>query len=352
MIEKLLEAFFRHAALIILPIFTLPLVVTAAVLSTPPQYEAQAGVWVERPTYLNYGPDDINRYLPPATVQRNQLTELLRTRSFVSAVLGETSVADVAKTPGQEGVADEIFGRDVDVVQNGDHLLLIRARAEERELALQLVNALISEFRARAYEDRLLQAQLAINFYQTRVNDAEAALAQARTDLAKYVKGNSGVAAALQDGGIEAARLDPQFAESQRRVDGGQRDADSARQSLGAAQLEVSAGQQSQTLWFRVVDAPGVSATATRQIKRVLIYPLVALMGGILLAAGMLMFFALSDHSVRTMADLAPDAVILGSMPRLRPKRVARGAGPHVTRRAIGYLAGSVLPLREERNRS
>ncbi len=352
MIERLLEAFFRHAVLIVLPIIALPAVATAAVLSTPPQYEAQAGVWVERPTYLNYGQDDINRYLAPATVQRNQLTELMRTRSFVSAVMGSTSLGTLTNTPGNESIADEIFTRDIDIVQNGEHLLVVRARAEQRALALELVDALIAEFRSRAYNDRLYQAQLAINFYQTRVNEAESELSQARTGLAKYLKTNSAVASALQTGGVEAARLDPLFAEAQRRVDSGQRDADSARASLGAAQLEVSAGQQSQALWFRVVDAPGASASASRQIKRVLIYPLAALMGGILLAAGMLMFFSLSDHSVRTSADLAPDAVILGSMPHLRPKRVSRGAGSHVARRAVGYLAGSVLPLREQRTRS
>src|SRR5713101_1007436 len=132
MIERLLEAFFRHAVLIVLPIIALPAVATAAVLSTPPQFEAQAGVWVERPTYLNYGQDDINRYLAPATVQRNQLTELMRTRSFVSAVMGSTSQGTLTNTPGNESIADEIFTRDIDIVQNGEHLLVVRARACRR----------------------------------------------------------------------------------------------------------------------------------------------------------------------------------------------------------------------------
>ena len=56
----------------------IPFVVVAWVFSTPPQYEAQAGVWVERPAYLNYSGDELTRYLPPAKVQLDRLSELMR----------------------------------------------------------------------------------------------------------------------------------------------------------------------------------------------------------------------------------------------------------------------------------
>lgn len=342
MIEKLLEAFFRHWLLILLPVVAIPLDVTAWAFSIPPQYEAQVGIWVERPTYLSYSGDELTRYLPPATVQRNRLDELMRTRSFIRDVVTGTKLAVYLN--GGEGALDQIFARDFDGFTNGDHLMVIRFRAEVRDAALEIVESTVDQFRLRSYEDRRAQAQLAITFYQGRLTDTEGTLAQARADQARYLAGHADVAETLAKQGIEAARIDPQFAELQRRVDSALRDADSARGYLQAAQLDVQAGIQSDTFSFRVVDEAGVSATPSRQLRKVLMYPIVALVLAVALSAGLLLLFALSDHSIRSLADLTPDAVILGVLPRLRAQNVAT-AGGHVTRRAVGFIAGSTLAI-------
>jgi len=346
MIEKVLEAFFRHALLIILPAIVIPLVVVAWVFSTPPQYEAAAGVWVERPAYLSYSGDELTRYLPPATVQRNRLTELMRTRSFMSDVLKDTPLAALLQTPGGELGLDQTFARDFEINQGGDHLLVIRFRAEEKDVALTIVNAVVDQFRDRASDDRRSQAQLAISFYQARLTDSDGTLVEARSELAKYLDANPVLATTLARNGLEVARLDPGFADLQRRVDAALRSADGARAALQSAQFDYASSVQGDALGFRVVDAAGVSATASRQIRKVLVYPVAALIGGVLLGAALLMLFALSDRSVRSLADLAPDSVILGVMPRMRPASLARRAGPDVTRRAVGFIAGAALALK------
>lgn len=349
MIEKLLEAFFRHWLLILVPVVAMPLDVTAWALSIPPQYEAQVGVWIERPTYLAYSGDELTRYLPPATVQRNRLEELMRTRSFITDVVTGTELAVYLN--GGEGPLDQIFARDFDDFTNGDHLLVIRFRSESRDAALEIVKSTVDQFRLRSYEDRRTQAQLAITFYQDRLTDTEGTLTQARADQAKYLASHPDVAQTLAKQGIEAARIDPQFAEIQRRVDTALRDADSARGYLQAAQLDVQAGIQSDTFSFRVIDEAGVSATPSRQLRKVVMYPVIALVLAVALSAGLLLLFALSDHSVRSLADLSPDTVILGVLPRLRARNVST-AGGHVTRRAVGFIAGSTLALGPGERRS
>ena len=341
MIERVLEAFFRHWVLILLPLFALPLDVTAWVFSTAPQYEAQAGVWVERPTYLSYSSDELTRYLPPAGAQRSRLIELMRTRSFLTAIVKGSPLEETLNSPNGGADVDQIFSRDFDVIQNGDHLLLIRFRSESSATAVGMVNAVVDEFRTRASEDRRAQAQLAISFWQGRLTDSEAALSQARTELAKFMSANPKVAITLQQNGIDAARLDPVFAELERRVEAVGRDADAARAALQAAQLDVAAATQSDALGFRVVDPTGVSSAPSRQLKKALVYPLAALVVGFAMGAVLLLLFALSDHSVRSMADLAPDTVILGVLPRLKPSGLGRIAGGHATRRALGVVAGS-----------
>lgn len=345
MIERLLEAFFRHLFLIVLPLVVVPLDVAAFVLSTPAQYEASAGMWVEQATYLSYSTDDINRYLPPSQNQKNRLVELMQTKSFVADIAQKTKLAPLAAAPDGDAQLKEIFSRDFDVSANGDHLLTFRFRAEDRDLAVAVLDSTVAVFKSRAASDRYGQAQVAIAFYQARLTDSESALASARTALAKYLADNPSVAATVSRAGIQVASVDPQFAEFQRRVDASQRDADAATASLDKAELDVSAGEQGLELGFRIVDPVEASLSPSRQLKKVLIYPIVAILAGLTLSAALLLLFALSDHSIRSLADFGPETVILGVLPPLRPKGVARRAGPDATRRAVGYLAGSVSPL-------
>jgi uncharacterized protein involved in exopolysaccharide biosynthesis len=351
MIEKLIEALFRHALLIVLPAVVIPLDVAAAVLSTPPQYEAQAGMWVEQATYLSYSTDDLNRYLPPSQNQRNRLVELLQTRSFLADVASTTTLAPIANAPNGDEFLREIFARDFDVTASGDHLLVLRFRAEDRSLSVAVLDALVTAFKGRASADRYGQAQVAISFYQGRLTDSESELAAARTALAQYLGGAPQVAAILTKSGIDAARLDPQFAEAQRKVDASQKDADAARAALDRAEADVAAGVQGLEFGFRLVDPVQASTSPSRQLKKVLIYPLAALLAGLILSAALLLLFALSDHSLRSLADLSPDTVILGVLPRLRPKGIAGRQGTALVRRSVEFTAGAPLALRGEKRR-
>jgi len=351
MIERVLEAFFRHALLIVLPIVVIPLVVTAAVLTTPAQYEASAGVWVERATYLTYSTDDLGRYLTPAQNQRNRLVELMLTRSFLAAIARKTPLAAVVDTPNGDEMLTQLFARDFDVAAGGDHLLVLHFRMVERKAAAEVLDAVVGEFKTRAAADRFAQGQVAIALLQSRLTDADKALAAARADLAKYVAANPSVGAIIAKGGIESAKVDPQFAEIQRTVESSQRDADTARNLLASARLDVSAGIQGDELSFRVTDPTQVSPTASRQVKKVIVYPILALLAGLFIGAALLLFFTLSDHSVRSLADLGSETPILGVLPHLRPRGVGRRPGPAATRRGIGHGAGAVLPFRDEKTR-
>jgi hypothetical protein len=354
MIERLLEAFFRHIFLIVLPLIVVPIDVAAFVLSTPAQYEATAGMWVEQATYLSYSTDDVNRYLSPSQNQKNRLLELMATKSFVGDVASRTKLAPMVSAPDGDEQLRQLFARDFEVIATGDHLLSLHFRAEDRDLAVAVLDAMVAVFKNRAASDRYGQAQVAITFYQSRLTETESELASSRAALAKYLAENPSVAATVSRVGIQVASVDAQFGEAQRRVEASQRDADNARASLDRAELDVAAGVQGLEFGFRLVDPVEASATPSRQLKKVLIYPIIALIVGVVLSASLLLLFALSDHSIRSLADFAPDTVILGVLPRLRPRGIGRRAGPDVTRRAIGYAAGSIVPSgkREERRAS
>jgi len=117
------------------------------------------------------------------------------------------------------------------------------------------------------------------------------------------------------------------------------------------AELDVSAGVQGLECGFRLVGPVEGSLAPSRQVKKVRIYPIIALIVGVVLSASVLLLFVLADHSIRSLADFAPDTVILGVLPRLRARGQGRGTGPDATRRAIGYLAGSVVSRRPKEER-
>jgi len=132
---------------------------------------------------------------------------------------------------------------------------------------VNVLSAVVEEFKARAAADRYAQGQVAIGLLQTRLTDGESALATARGQVAKYIAANPSIGTAIANGGIESAKVDPQFADLQRSVDSSQREADTARSLLASARLDVSTGVQGDQLSFRITDQVQVSATASRQLK-------------------------------------------------------------------------------------
>ena len=345
MIDKLLEAFFRRWLLVMLPLIVTVIGAAAYILAIPPQFEAQASIWVERPTYLQYSSTDLNQYLTPAQSQRSRLAELMQTRSFRGDIVAKTPLAPIAQRPNGDEVIAQIFGRDFDGAATGEHLLVLRFRAEDRALAADVLTATIAAFRDRSSADRLAQAGLAITFYENQLAQGEAKLRSARTDAAVYLSAHQGLAQALVRGGTDATRTDPQFAELQRQVDSAQADADAARRSLDRARLDISAGTQGGELTFRVTDPPQVSLTASRPLRRTLLYPALAMVGGLVMSAGIAVLLAVSDRSIRSLADVAPEIVILGVVPRL----VARAGSRQKTgaiRRSVAAVAGAVASVR------
>jgi uncharacterized protein involved in exopolysaccharide biosynthesis len=334
---RVLETFFRHKVLILLPTIVLPIVIGVIAFAAPAPYESAAGVWVERATYLSYR-DEFERWLTPAQSQTNRLNELLRTRSFLVDVVLRSSLADeVASEAGRERMR-QLFSEGLAVEPNGEHLIVVRFRAATPELAQDLVNAVVEAFQVKVADDRTGQAQLAISFYQARVVESDEQLAGATAALRRYV----GASPSPRPG---ATQLDSQALELQRRVEYAESEAERARSLLDQARLEVSASQKGQELGFRVVDPPQLATAPTRQLRRTLMYPVVGTLGGIVLSGLLLLLLVAADRSVRSHLDLEGSVGVLGVVPRLQARGLTRRVGAVAVRRGIGFVGGTSLPV-------
>jgi uncharacterized protein involved in exopolysaccharide biosynthesis len=348
--RKLLEAFFRHKWLVLLPPLLIPLLVTPIVfLTTPVAYESVAGVWVDRATYLD--PKGQSQYVSAALSQSNQIGELLHTRSFMLDVVQRTSLAPLLATKGGEVRVQDLMDKGVTVaaIPTGTHLIAIRARFSTPQLAYQVAQAVIDAYNDRNSNQQLDQSSTAISFFQSQLQAAQDSSTKATQDLSQYAVAmgyaSSGDGTPLAPDAQSASSFDPRFAELQANAHFSQQQVDLARASLQNAQQTSAVAMQGADIGFQVIDPPTVPTAPATSLKNVIIYVAAALGIGLGISVIVLALLVAGDRSIRQDADLQPPVRILGVVPMLKLKqRMPKALRGATTRRAIGFVAGTALP--------
>jgi uncharacterized protein involved in exopolysaccharide biosynthesis len=346
MIRKLLEAFFRHKLLLLLPPLLIPSIVTPiAFMTTPPVYETAVGVWVDHPAYLNYK-DGLNPWTSASVSQSARLGELLRTRAFLVDVARRTTTLApfVGTTSGENRITD-LMGRSIGMSANGDHLLVIRVQAPTALLSYELCKAIVDAYQEKSSADMADQTDIAVQFYEARVSDAKADLTKATNDLRRYLGSqNPDNQSNDTNPAVPATLLDARLGALQLAVQQAQSDYNNAQTILTQAQHDALAASQGQQYGFQVLDPPVQPTLPTPQTKKIIVYPIAALVAGMALSGMLLVLFVASDRSVRSESDLANGVRVVGILPNLKLKRAPKHLRSVATRRAIGAVAGTALP--------
>ncbi|MBV9175280.1 MAG: hypothetical protein JOZ81_34930 [Chloroflexi bacterium] len=357
MIKRLLEAFFRHKLLVLMPPILLPLIVTPiAIASTPKVYDTAVGVWVDPPAYLNYK-DGFNPWTTPATQQAARLGELLRTRAFLVDVAQRTpTLAPLVGNPASEATLSDVIGKSVSLggaatgaalgSTTGDHLLVIHVQAPTAKLSYEMCKALIDAYQEKSAADQADQSDSAIQFFQSRTDEAQQQLTKATQDVRRYVASRQSdpTTADTAAASLPASLLDPKLAGLQAAMQQAQSDYNLAQNALTQAQRDSVAAQQGQQYGFQVLDEPQMPTAPVSQMKKIIVYPIAGAMAGLVLATVILVLLVASDRSIRYESDLTPGLRVVGSVPTLKMKRVPKRLRSVATRRAIGSIAGTALP--------
>jgi len=359
-ITKIIEAFFRHKLLLLLPPILIPAIVTPlAIMANPPVYETSVGVWVGRPAYLTYKDDNTSAWVTGVQSQSGKLAELLRTRAFIDDVAKRTSLAPLAGSPAGESRLGDLIARSVVIGAStagpgtagaaaSEHLLVIRVQSGTAQVAYELCKAIVDAYQEKTAADQADEASVAADFYQSQLQDAQQKLTKASQDLRRYVAAQqaAGIDSAIDDGpgSLPAAMLDPRLGALQDNVQTAQFAFKQAQTGLDQAQQGALIAAQGQQYSFQILDAPQMPTSATPQTKKIVVYPIAAAVGGLVLSAVLLVLIVASDRSIRSEADLMAGMRLLGAVPHLRLRRVPKGLRPVATRRAIGAVAGAALP--------
>jgi len=350
MIRKLLEACFRHKLLLLVAPVLIPGIVTPiALLTAPTAFDTTTTIWVDHPAYLSYQ-DGTSPWVTPSGNHKGRLTELLHTRAFEADVATRTSLAPLVGTPVGEQRIDDLIVRSVTLANPGDHLLVVAVSAPTARLSYELCTALVAAYQEKSEADQADQTNLAVSYYQGRIAEADQQVTKTGQDLRRYLAtkaANSDPTASLDPnsmGSIPAALLDPKLAALQASAQQAQSDVNNARGAQLAAQRDAAAAAQGQQLGWQILDAARVPSAPTRQLRKILVYPVAAAVAGLGLSGVLLVLFVAADRSARGETDLTPGLRLLGVVPTLGLKRVPKHLRGVATRRAIGAAAGMALP--------
>lgn len=313
MSQKVLDVFFRHKFLIILPLVILTLAGAAASLSRQTiEYRATAHVWTQRTPLLSsrLGGQG-SSFTTPAAHQARVLNDLLKLDSF------RQSVAD--RVGGLEALSPSLQRRAVRegtvVFASGENVMTIRHRDEDPLLAQSVLQEIIDTYSESFQSGVIDEAEAAANFYETRLEVASIALDESEQALASY-EGTLSPTAAID--------LDPELAALQADARQAQRDYDEQLGRLENIYLQRDAALEGRDLSFQVMDPPNLPSSPLPTPRTdLLMLPALGMLLGVSASGAVLFALTRLDDSIRLPGEARKvGAPILAVVPELGRRRM------------------------------
>lgn len=253
--ERYTETFFRNRWLVLVPALLLLVSGLGVGVMLPPQYEATATIWTEAATYLDL-PTAPNQYLSPAEIEARRWGELARTHAFATAVTQRMSGATAATGDELQAFIKRLQD-DLHITGTGDNTVEIRFEHANQAVGLAVVEHAIAEYLGVVNDASALQADEAIAFYREQVQMYENEVLPRSTEaIVEYLREHP----EAREIGPDGVPLDPSYAllEQQSRADRAayQR----YQERLAAIETQSAAVSTSQSVAFRIIDAPRVPA--------------------------------------------------------------------------------------------
>lgn len=313
---RLLESYFRHRWLYLLPIVIMTPMAAIFILSATPEYYASGRMFVERQSLLaslTASNTDGAWWLTPAQLTANELNELLATQAFIRSAVQKTDLeAQMAGGPQMMEEAFLEFRYSLSMRPIGEKLLEIGASNEDPRLAQQIVVAAMEAYVQWKINTDYQESIAAQNFFANLITPYQEELQRARDELQSYleaypepVRGTRPV-----DEQMELARLQAQVQSADQKVNDTLRAEEDARLALTKAESVVR-----QT--YQVIDTPQLperpSGSLRERAMRGVIFP------GVGLALSIIAIFlgALLDRTMRFPVDVrySLDLPVMAAVP-------------------------------------
>jgi capsular polysaccharide biosynthesis protein len=304
---KLLESFFRHRWLYLLPIVVMIVAAGIAIAIAKPRYSSAGSLYVQSGSLvnsLNNLPKDGGVvWITQSQVTTNQIKELLQTEAFVRSVVKGT-LLEVKLNGDVEQRAKVI--KDVNkaliVAPAGDNLVTFGAEFEDPKVAYQLASQLTESYILWKLNSDRQDSLAAQSFFVDLAPPYQDTLDKARRALEDYIKTHPtpvrGERPELES--IEVTRLQGEVSQAQTRVEEVRQKEESAR----LAQIQAERGVRQAYL---IIDAPKVPIKRINGLQVLVMSNLLFVIVGVILSVIGVIGSALIDRSLRFPMDVVND---------------------------------------------
>jgi uncharacterized protein involved in exopolysaccharide biosynthesis len=303
-ILRLLESYFRHRWLYLLPIVLMTAAAIAYYLLLKPVFIARGVFYVQQESLLTSITSlrDVGyTWETPAQTTSGEFSELLQTDAFVRSVIERTDLeAEMAK--GTEVVQQTIeeVRESVWLSTLGNNQIRIQAQHESPSLSQQLVTATFDTFLQWKINADRNEGQVAADFLVGLVADYKVELETARQTLNEYLIAHPeplrGDRPAIE--ALEIRRLESEINLAQDRYS-------SALDKDEDARLSVAQAANAIRQTYFLIDAPEIPTEPGTSLKEIVINMLIFMVVGVILSIVGIVGGALLDRTLRFPIDVS-----------------------------------------------
>jgi len=299
---RVLENYFRHRWLYLLPIVLMSAVAGAYLYLATPLYLSDGTVYVRKESLLaslNQVRDDGFVWNTAAAVAVTDLQELVRTEAFVRAVIDETDLKAEMADPVRATALIDVYRKQLTVTAIGENLMGFEITFSRPEIAHQLADATIKVYKTWKLNVDQQESTVAQAFFTDLISPLRQELDKARADLDTYlqvnldpVRGERPLAEQLQ-----IQRYQEVIASVNVRLQSAIEKEESARLAMSQAESDVD-----QT--YLIIDAPKLPTEPETSLRQMAITAVIFVVVGTILSAVAVVGGALLDRSLRMPIDV------------------------------------------------
>jgi len=299
---RILEGYFRHRWLYLLPIVLMSAVAGAYLYLATPLYLADGTMYVRKESLLaslNQVRDDGYGWNTAATVAVTDLQELVRTEAFVRAVINETDLKGEMADPVRAGELIDQYRNRLTVAAMGENLMRFGITHSRPQVAQQLADATIRVYKAWKLNVDRQESAVAQAFFTDLISPLQKELDEARATLDDYltknsdpVRGERPLAEQLQ-----IQRYQEVIASVNKRLQDAIAKEEAARLALSQAESDVD-----QT--YLIIDSPQLPTEPETSLSQMAITAGIFVAAGTILSALAIIGGATLDRSLRMPIDV------------------------------------------------
>jgi uncharacterized protein involved in exopolysaccharide biosynthesis len=337
---RLLESYFRHRWLYLLPIVLMLGAAAAYIYLQEPLYNSEGVLHVQDESLINdltIGSDNGFGWSTPAQAISKEITDLLGTDAFIRAMISQTDLE--SEMGGGLGVIDGLMNdvrEAVWVVPSGDNQLIIAASYKEPIVTQQLVNAVVDNFVNWQINVQLSDSANAQDFFIDLTQEYKADLEEARqaydTYLLEHPEPERGARSQLEQVRISRLESEVQIA-SDRYV--------KSVENEELARLAIIQAENTIMQSYFLVDAPKVPTSPETSLKSLVMNVAIFLVVGVLISCVGIVGGALLDRSFLVPFDVNKllDLPVLALVPNVNEALVTEQDTSTIGKRPLSDVA-------------